>query len=63
MDEKEQQAKKDKDVQRLEGEIRALKRLIETRIQTFAPVSGTPTISGHIPVIIDGKTYKLAIVS
>lgn len=63
MDEKAQQGKKDQQIQDLQDRIRKLERLIETRIQTFPFVSGTPTVNGHIPMIIDGKKVKIATVS
>lgn len=66
MDEKDFVAykrKTDKEIGDLHALVKGLSKSIETRIQTFAPVSGTPTNNGYIPMIIDGKRHKVATVA
>ena len=63
MDQEQKERKQDADIQALQAKVRKLERLLQARVQTFPFVAGTPTINGHIPTIIDGKTHKIATVA
>jgi len=63
MDKDQKERKQDAEIKALQSQLRKVERLLDRQIKTFTPVAGTPTINGHIPMIIEGKVHKVATVA